>query len=90
LQEKRFPGKNIHTEISPLRFAPVEMTKERVVMDRRSHGPAGPPKKQKMARTSVEFVFDRAEVKGTVVADLPTTFRFVANEQIRFPLGLLS
>ena len=22
-----FPGKGIHTEISPLRFAPVEMTK---------------------------------------------------------------
>src|ERR1700677_3852948 len=31
---KTFPGKSIHTEISPLRFASVEMTKGRVVMDR--------------------------------------------------------
>ena len=28
---KTFPGKDIHTEISPLRYAPVEMTKGRVV-----------------------------------------------------------
>jgi hypothetical protein len=31
---KTFPRKSIHTEISPLRCAPVEMTKGRVVMVR--------------------------------------------------------
>jgi hypothetical protein len=31
-----FPRKTIHTEISPLRFAPVEMTKERAVFPRES------------------------------------------------------
>src|ERR1700728_822781 len=29
---KTFPGKSIHTEISPLRCAPVEMTKGRAVL----------------------------------------------------------
>jgi hypothetical protein len=29
---KTFPRKNIHTEISPLRFASVEMTKGRAVL----------------------------------------------------------
>jgi hypothetical protein len=34
LARKTFPRKSIHTEISPLRFAPVEMTKGRAVMAR--------------------------------------------------------
>jgi hypothetical protein len=33
---KTLPGKSIHTEISPLRCASVEMTKGRVVMTRSS------------------------------------------------------
>jgi hypothetical protein len=32
---KTFPSKSIHTEISPLRYAPVEMTKERAVLPRK-------------------------------------------------------
>jgi hypothetical protein len=32
LQQKTFPRKNIHTEISPLRCAPVEMTKGSAVL----------------------------------------------------------
>jgi hypothetical protein len=39
---KTFPGKSIHTEISPLRFAPVEMTKERAVLPGRVVAEQGP------------------------------------------------
>jgi hypothetical protein len=33
-KRETFPRSSVHTEISPLRFAPVEMTKERVVVAR--------------------------------------------------------